>query len=159
MGLENEPHGSLWLAKCQSGDMRLESEPCGRPQEAIGDGQLETGQINGLTPTKHQEMCKNNGDVIHYSFPKLGETVDATKYKTPRNSWQIITKTVNMTQHGAILVHDNNNSNYSFFTHLDDFVAEKILNDGTTVKNDLKEFITSRNPDFYKNDINAFASR
>lgn len=54
---------------------------------------------------------------------------------------------------------DMPSTDYYFVKLLDHFVADKVFNGGTAVKNYLEEFIAFRNPVSYKIGVNAPASR
>ncbi|CAJ0951212.1 unnamed protein product, partial [Mesorhabditis belari] len=48
---------------------------------------------------------------------------------------------------------------YHFFKHLDNFLREKCFKTQDNAKNAFADFIASRSPNFYANDINQIVSR
>lgn len=130
--------------------------------------------------------------VIHYSFLKPGETINAEKYCRELEAMhqKLSEKQPGLVNRkGPILLHDNarphvsqmtlqklielgyetlshppyspdlSPTDYHFFKHLDASLREKTFANQTNVENDFKEFIDSRDRDFFQDGIYKLVSR
>ena len=126
--------------------------------------------------------------VIHYSFLKPGQTINADKYceqikEMHKKLTQIQPALVN--RKGPIILHDNASrrsiqklhelkyeilphppysldlspTDYHFFKHLANFLQGKKFEKSEEAENAFAEFISSRNTDFYATGINKLVER